>query len=47
MSPYDDPAVSAGEIVDYLDKLRLEATLSAPSESPLNTSQKRLGEPLE
>jgi len=26
MSPYDDPHVSAGEIADYLDKLRLEAT---------------------
>lgn len=24
MSPYDDPAVSAGEIADYLDQLRLE-----------------------
>jgi hypothetical protein len=26
MSPYDDPTVSAGEIVNYLDQLRLEAT---------------------
>jgi hypothetical protein len=26
MSPYDDPAASAGEIADYLDQLRLEAT---------------------
>jgi hypothetical protein len=26
MAPYDDPAVSAGEIADYLDQLRLEAT---------------------
>ncbi|RZK25262.1 MAG: hypothetical protein EOO63_16270 [Hymenobacter sp.] len=26
MSPYDDPHVSAGELADYLDQLRLEAT---------------------
>lgn len=26
MSPYDDPAASPGEIADYLDQLRLEAT---------------------
>jgi hypothetical protein len=25
MSPYDDPAVSAGEIADYLDQLRLNS----------------------
>ena len=28
MSPYDDPAVSAGEIADYLDQLRLESSPS-------------------
>jgi hypothetical protein len=26
MSPYNAPAVSAGEIADYLDQLRLEVT---------------------
>lgn len=26
MSPYDDPAVTPGEIADYLDQLRLQAT---------------------
>jgi hypothetical protein len=30
MSPYDDPAVSAGEIADYLDLLRL-ATSPQPA----------------
>jgi hypothetical protein len=31
MNPYDDPAVSAGEIAEYLDSLRLEGT---PSPQP-------------
>jgi hypothetical protein len=40
MSPYDDPAVSAGEIADYLDALRLEATPSpAPSFSTIRAVQ--------
>jgi hypothetical protein len=34
MSPYDDPHVSAGEIVDYLDHLRLEATPSSQPDAP-------------
>lgn len=29
MSPYDDPAVSAGEIAAYLDQLRLESIPSS------------------
>lgn len=31
VSPYDDPAVSAGEIADYLDQLHLESTPSPPT----------------
>jgi hypothetical protein len=31
MSPYDDPATSAGEIADYLDQLRLETTPPPPT----------------
>lgn len=34
MSPYDDPAVSAGEIADYLDQLRL---LSSPPDPTLGS----------
>ncbi|MDO7887962.1 hypothetical protein [Hymenobacter cheonanensis] len=38
MSPYNDPAVSAGEIADYLDQLRIEAT---PSPRPAATTPPR------
>lgn len=34
MSPYDDPAVSAGEIADYLNQLRLETSHSSPGTTP-------------
>jgi hypothetical protein len=34
MSPYDDPHVSAREIADYLDHLRLEATPSSQPDVP-------------
>jgi hypothetical protein len=27
MDPYDDPHITPGEVADYLDQLRLEATL--------------------
>ena len=35
MSLYDDPHVSAGEIADYLDQLRLEATPLPQLDAPL------------
>lgn len=39
MSSYDDPAVSAGKIADYLDQLRLEAPLPPqPAAAPTETA---------
>jgi hypothetical protein len=37
LSPYDDPHVTPGEIADYLDKFRLEATPPPqPATAPTN-----------
>jgi hypothetical protein len=42
MSPYDDPAVSASKIVEYLDRLRLASTplpqLDAPPTETISSS---------
>jgi hypothetical protein len=34
VSPYDDPHVTPGEIADYLDHLRLEATPPLQPDAP-------------
>lgn len=41
MSPYYDPAVSAGEITDYLDSLRLES-IPSPSTATATTPKQSI-----